>query len=145
MVKLISVLGATGLALLAASSLAGASGGSKPANNGLTVVAVLGPKVSVPPGDKFGISAANCPKGYYVTGGGDYNGALTVIASAPEGNLHGWFADDQNTTPAKGGQAYTHRADAMCVKGSKAVSIGTPPVTKATLHQLEAEAAASRR
>lgn len=152
MFKFISVLAVAGLLLLGASSLAGAASGgngsSGQSGNALTVVAVLGPSVTVQPNNHFGLSQANCPRGYYVTGGGDYNGALTVIASGPTGNLRGWFVDDQNTTgsPATGpAKTYTHRADAICVKGSKAVSIGTPPISKKALDQLQAEAAASRR
>jgi hypothetical protein len=110
------------LGILGASSLAGAANtASPPAPKAVTVVAVLGRKVTVAPG-RFVKAYAYCPKGYYVTGGGAYGGAITEIVSSPLPNLRGWFVDGTNTNPGK--RSFQHRADAVCVKGSPAVPLG---------------------
>lgn len=142
MFKPIPVLIATAAAVLGASSLAG--GAQKPAvrkHNAVTVVAVLGPSVAVPYGGQFVRAYAYCPKGYYVTGGGAFNGAVTEIASGPTPNLRGWFVEGDNLAPTK--QTYHETADAVCVKGTPPVTVGTAADTS-TLHQAEVEAAASR-
>jgi hypothetical protein len=111
------------LAILGASSLAGAaSTATAPSQKAVTVIAVLGPKVNVPAG-RFVKAYAYCPKGYYVTGGGAYSGAITEIASSPLPDLRGWFVDGTNTDPQK--RTFQHRADAVCVKGSPAVPVGS--------------------
>ncbi len=130
MLKPTIILAVVGLALLGANSLAGAAGtATTPAQPARTVVAVLGPKVSVAPG-KFVRAYALCPKGYYVTGGGAYSGAITEIISSPMPNLRGWFVDGTNTTRAK--RTFQHRADAVCVMGTPTVS-PTPAATSASL------------
>ena len=139
--KPIPVLIATAAAMFGASSLAGGAQTAAPAKrNAVTVVGVLGPLVSVPPG-RFVKAYAYCPKGYYVTGGGAYSGAITEIASSPTPNLRGWFVDGAN--PPGATQTYHHRAVAICVKGSPQVMVGTAADTS-MLHQAELEAAASR-
>jgi hypothetical protein len=141
MFKPIPVLAASAIALFGASSLAGgAEVAAVPSHNAVTVVAVLGPSVAVPAG-QFRRAYAFCPSGYYVTGGGVYNGAITEIASSPTPNLRGWFVDGMNTDPAK--RTFHHRVAAVCVKGSptvpiRAASDGTP------LRQTELEFATSR-
>jgi hypothetical protein len=120
--KLATVLIAAGLAVFAATSLAGAAGtGSTKTHKAVTVIAELGPKTAVAPG-KFVKAFALCPKGYYVTGGGSYAGAVTEIVSSPTTDLRGWYVDGTNTDPKR---TFTHQADAVCVKGSSAVPIGT--------------------
>ena len=57
-----------------------------------------------------------CPKGYFVTGGGFYAGAITEIISSPLPNLRGWFVDGTNTSKAK--RTFQHRATAVCAKGT---------------------------
>ncbi len=132
--KFITVLVAGGLAVFAASSLASAAGkGSTRPHTALTVIAVLGAKTSVPPG-KFVKAFAICPKGYFVTGGGSYAGAITEIVSSPMPNLRGWFVDGTNSDPKR---TFTHEADAVCVKGSSAVPIGTAAVSRAQVQQAE--------
>jgi hypothetical protein len=109
-------LGATALALLGAGDLAGAAktgGASTP--SGAPIIAVLGPKTNVPPG-KFVRAYAMCPKGYFVTGGGSYAGAITEIISSPLPSLRGWFVDGNNTTKTK--RTFQHRATAVCAKGA---------------------------
>ena len=69
MPKLISIVTASALALLGASSLAAASGSATTKGKIPAVVPVLGPMVDVPVG-QFVQAFAYCPKGYYVTGGG---------------------------------------------------------------------------
>ena len=64
-----------------------------------------------------------CPKGYFVTGGGFYAGAITEIISSPLPNLRGWFVDGTNTTKAK--RTFQHRATAVCAKGTP-VTTTTP-------------------
>lgn len=141
MFKPITVLVASGLALFGASSLAGAAGnGSARPRPAVTVIAVLGRPANVPPG-KFVKAFAFCPKGYYVTGGGAYNGAITEIASSPTPDLRGWFVDGTNTDPRK--RTFQHRADAVCVKGSAAVLVGTAAANGPLLRQAEAEFASS--
>ena len=118
-----TVLIAAMSAILGASSLAGAANtASPPTQKAVTVIAVLGRKVNVPPG-RFVRAYAYCPKGYYVTGGGAYSGAVTEIASSPLPNLRGWFVDGTNTDPHN--RTFQHRADAVCVKGSPAVPVGS--------------------
>jgi hypothetical protein len=123
MSKSVSILLASGLALLGATSLADAAskGGAKP-HRSAAVVAVLGPAVNVPPG-QFVKAFANCPRGYYVTGGGAYSGAVTEIVSSPTKDLRGWFVDGTNDDPLK--RTFQHRADAVCAKGNPSLSAKT--------------------
>lgn len=120
MSKLMTILIASGLALLGAASLAGASAApsgrsASQSKKAAAVIPMLGPAVEVPAG-QFVKAFVYCPKGYYVTGGGAYNGAITEIASSPTKDLRGWFVDGTNTDPL--GRTFQHRADAVCVKGS---------------------------
>jgi hypothetical protein len=140
--KLITVVVAAGLAVFAASSLAGAAGNpSAKRHNAVTILALLGAKTTVPPG-KFVKAFVFCPKGYYVTGGGAYGGAITEIVSSPTSDLHGWFVDGTNPDPKR---AFTHRADAVCVKGSPAVRVGTAAASAPQIRQAELDYLASRR
>jgi hypothetical protein len=137
MVKPITVLLATGTVVFGLSSLAGAAKtATTPTTNGKTFVAVLGPKVNVPPG-KFVRAYAMCPKGYYVTGGGAYSGAITEIISSPMPNLRGWFVDGTNTDKQK--RAFQHRADAVCMQGTPAAPTGTAASEAAMSRQAEAD------
>jgi hypothetical protein len=121
MSKSVSILLASGLALLGATSLADAAhNGSAQPRRSAAVVPVLGPTVNVPPG-QFVKAFAYCPRGYYVTGGGAYSGAITEIVSSPTKDLRGWFVDGTNDDPLK--RTFQHRADAVCAKGG-------PPVAK---------------
>ena len=106
------------------------------------MIAVLGPKVNVPAG-QFVKAFAICPKGYYVTGGGAYGGAITEIVSSPTSDLHGWFVDGTNNDPLK--RTFFHRADAVCVKGSPAVPIATVASSEPQVHQAELDFLASHR
>jgi hypothetical protein len=140
MSKLLSIVLASGLAVLGVSSLAGA------ASVGIThqkqskapaVVPMLGVAVDVPVG-QFVKAFAYCPKGYYVTGGGAYNGAITEIASSPTKDLRAWFVDGTNNDPQN--RTFQHRADAICVKGNPSVSALTAAASSARLaHQAELE------
>jgi hypothetical protein len=143
MFKPISMIVAAGLALFGASALAGAAeGGNTSGGNAGTAIAVLGPAVSVPPGH-FAKAFAYCPKGYYVTGGGAYSGAITEIVSSPTKDLRGWFVDGTNEDPLK--RTFEHRADAVCVKGSLAVSVATVASANGhALRQAELEVTSSR-
>jgi hypothetical protein len=138
MYKATSILIASSLALLGGSSLAGAArSGSKARHSAVTVIPVLGPAVNVPPG-QFVKAYAMCPKGYYVTGGGVYSGAITEIVSSPTKEMRGWFVDGTNDDPLK--RTFQHRADAVCVKGSSAVSVGAAAASDERLvHQAEVE------
>jgi hypothetical protein len=132
--KFITVLATACLAVFAASSLAGAAGTHAPRrHNAVTVVALLGAKASVPPG-QFVKAFAFCPKGYYVTGGGAYAGAIIEIVSSPTPDLHGWFVDGTNSDPKR---TFTHRADAVCVKGSPTVPVGTTAASSQEVRQAE--------
>jgi hypothetical protein len=141
MSKLISIVVASALAVLGASSLAGAAASSnshptKPA----AVTPVLGPAVNVPVG-QFVKAFVYCPKGYYVTGGGEYNGAISEIASSPTKDLRGWFVDGTNNDPLK--RTFQHRAVAVCVKGNPATSALTAALADGRVaHQAEVEYAA---
>ena len=143
MFKPITVLLATGLALLGLGSLAGAAGTDsvRRHNAVVTVVGVIGPLVKVPPG-KFIKAFVSCPKGYYVTGGGAYGGAVTEIVSSPTSDLHGWFVDGTNNDPK---QVFSHRADAVCVKGSRTVQVGTAASTGPQVCQAEADFRSAHR
>jgi len=133
MLKALAVLAATGLAVLGASALAGAARTNTASTTSpgasADVVAVLGKKVSVRPG-AFAKAYAVCPKGYHVTGGGAYSGAITEIISSPMPDLRGWFVDGSNTSPAK--RTFTHRAVAVCQTGSPTAS-AAPASTAASL------------
>ena len=131
-----TVLGASALALLAAGDLTGAAKtGATTTPSGAPIIAVLGPKTSVPRG-KFVRAYAMCPKGYFVTGGGSYAGAITEIISSPLPNLRGWFVDGTNTSKAK--RSFTHRATAVCAKGIP-VSTTTPTAAAATVSRAESD------
>ena len=137
MTKLISIVTASALALLGASSLAGASGSATTKGKIPAVVPVLGPMVDVPVG-QFIQAFAYCPKGYYVTGGGAYNGAITEIASSPTKDLRGWFVDGTNNDPQ--GRTFQHRAVAVCAHGSPSSSARTSAATEAPMvHRAEHE------
>jgi hypothetical protein len=141
MLKSMTVVVATGLAVFGVSSLAGAAKtGTTPSPSGKTLVAVLGPKVNVAPG-KFARAYALCPNGYYVTGGGAYSGAITEIISSPMPNLSGWFVDGTNTDKQK--RTFQHRADAVCMKGTPTVPSGTVASEAALSRQAEADFVAS--
>jgi hypothetical protein len=138
MFKPMSILIASSVALLGGSSLAGAArSGSGARHAAVTVIPVIGPAVSVPPG-QFVKAYAMCPKGYYVTGGGAYSGAITEIVSSPTKEMRGWFIDGTNDDPLK--RTFQHRADAVCVKGSSAVSVGAAAASDERLvHQAEVD------
>jgi hypothetical protein len=122
MLKPIVVLLATGAVWFGATSLAGGAQQRPRARaKAVTIIAVLGRPVQVPAG-QFRKAYAFCPRGYYVTGGGAYSGAIIEIASSPTSNLRGWFVDGTNNDPLK--RTFQHRADAVCVKGSPSVPIG---------------------
>ena len=130
------VLGATALALLGAGDLAGAAKTSGAATQGgAPIIPVLGPKTTVKPG-KFARAFAMCPKGYFVTGGGFYAGAITEIISSPLPNLRGWFVDGTNTSKAK--RTFQHRATAVCAKGIP-VPTTTPAASAAMLSRAQSD------
>lgn len=134
--KVSTILGASALALLGVGALTGVaktSGTSQPA--GPPIVAVLGPKTAVAPG-KFVKAYAMCPKGYFVTGGGSYSGAITEIASSPLPNLRGWFVDGTNTSKAK--RTFQHRATAVCAQGTP-VTTTTPSAAAAMLRSARSD------
>lgn len=142
MVKPALILIATGAVLFGASSIAGgAQTAAVPRASSPTIVAVLGPSVAVPAG-QFRKAYAFCPKGYYVTGGGVYNGAIIEIASSPTPNLRGWFVDGTNNDRLK--RTFHHRADAVCIKGNAPLTGIRTAGDDSTLRALELEAAASR-
>jgi hypothetical protein len=122
MLKPIPLLMTTAAVLFGASSLAGGASKTRTRSHAVTVVAVLGRPVHVPAG-QFRKAYAFCPKGYYVTGGGAYSGAIVEVASSPTPGLRGWFVDGTNNDPLK--RTFTHRADAVCVKGSPTVTVGS--------------------
>ena len=93
---------------------------------------VLGPAVQVPPG-QFVKAFVYCPKGYYVTGGGVYNGAITEIASSPTKDLRGWFVDGTNNDT--GGRTFQHRAVAVCAKGTPSATARTAAASTARVAQ----------
>ena len=153
MSKLISIVLASALALLCAASFAGATGpatpqqGTRTSKQGTstvkqkkvvpTIIPVLGPVVKVPAG-KFVEAFAYCPKGYYASGGGEYNGAITEIVSSPTKDLRGWFVDGTNNDPL--GRTFQHRAVAVCVKGVAAPWAVSAAASSARLvHQAELE------
>ncbi len=121
------------LAVPGTAMVADASTQKPSSPNALSVVDVLGPRVSVPAG-KF-VRAYMCPKGYYVTGGGAYNGAITEIVSGPTVTHNGWFVDGVNNDLKK--RSFTHNADAVCVKGTSAVPIAAIAAGPATVRQAE--------
>lgn len=138
MSKAILITLASAFALLGVSSLAGASETNTTSSTKLSaVIPVLGPSVPVPVG-KFVKAVATCPRGYFVTGGGAYNGAITEIASSPTKDLRGWFVDGTNNDSLQ--RTFVHRADAVCVKGNPSKSALIAAAAEARLaHQAEVE------
>jgi hypothetical protein len=131
-----TILGASALALLAVGDLTGlAKTGVATQPTGAPIIAVLGPKTAVPPG-KFVKAYAMCPRGYFVTGGGSYSGAITEIASSPLPNLRGWFVDGTNTSKAK--RTFQHRATAVCAQGTP-VTTTTPTAAAAMLRGAQSD------
>jgi len=130
MSKLMSIVLASGLVLLGASSLAGASGSKPRSGKAPAVMPVLGPAVDVPVG-QFVKAFAYCPKGYYVTGGGAYNGAISEIASSPTKDLRGWFVDGTNSDSLS--RTFQHRAVAVCARGNPTSSALTAAAAYARL------------
>jgi len=121
MFKATLILTTTAAVLFGASSLAGGAPTSSVRRPAVTVVAILGRPVQVPWG-QFRKAYAFCPRGYFVTGGGAYSGAIVEVVSSPTPSLRGWFVDGTNNDPLK--RTFTHRADAVCMKGSPPVTIG---------------------
>jgi hypothetical protein len=142
MLKMATVGIGTVVALLTVTSLAGGAQNRPGTHSAVTVVGVLGSPVSVPAG-QFRKAYAFCPRGYYVTGGGAYSGAITEVASSPTPSLRGWFVDGTNTDPKK--RTFSHRADAVCVKGSPAVTVGTAASASSATRQAELSAALSHQ
>ena len=130
-------LGVLGMAALAWAARDRATAKPTP-----TVIGVLGSKVTVPR-DRFARAYARCPRGYYVTGGGAFGGAITIIASTPMANLRGWLIDGINTSTAK--QTFQERADAVCVEGGPGVTVGTVASTSAPGRQAETDFVISHR
>lgn len=141
MSKLMSIVVASGLALFGVSSLAGAAASNNThSTKPPAVTPVLGSAVSVPVG-QFVKAFAYCAKGYYVTGGGAYNGAITEIASSPTKDLRGWFVDGTNNDPLN--RTFQHRAVAVCIKGNPTTGALTAAAADARMaHQAEVEYAA---
>ena len=142
MIKPTVVVVAASVGLLGIVALAGAARDRAAVTRTPTVIAVLGPKVTVPQG-QFVRAYARCPRGYYVTGGGAYNGAITVIASSPMTNLRGWLIDGTNTSTAT--QTFQERADAVCVRGGPGVTVGSTASISALGRQAETDFAISQR
>jgi hypothetical protein len=142
MLKPIGVLLATGLAVLCIGSFAGATG-PKPdtQHNAATVIAVLGRRVTVTPG-KFSKAFAYCPRGYHVTGGGAYAGAITEIVSSPTSDLRGWFVDGFNNDPKT---TFGHQADAVCAKGNPPAPRGAAASNGLPVRTAEAEFLSQRK
>jgi hypothetical protein len=135
MFKATTVAFATAVAVVCIGSFAGAAGTPRPrSHNAVTVVAVLGRPVRVPSG-KFVKAYAYCPRGYYVTGGGAYAGAITEIVSSPTSDLRGWFVDGINNDPKS---TFRHQADAVCEKGTPRVPLGTAASNGPMLREAEA-------
>jgi len=103
---------------------------------------ILGRAVEVPVG-QFVKAYVYCPKGYYVTGGGVYNGAITEIASSPTKDLRGWFVDGTNSDTA--GRTFQHRAVAVCAKGSPTTGARAAAASAARLAQQAEREYASRQ
>jgi hypothetical protein len=140
MLKTTTVAIATSVALLTATSLAGGANTAASSHpTAVTVVAVVGKVTDVPAG-QFRKAYAFCPRGYYVTGGGAFSGAITEVASGPTPSLRGWFVDGTNNDPKK--RVFTHRADAVCVRGKAPVTVGTASAGAALL---QAETASTLR
>ncbi len=146
MLKAVTILAASLAVVLGANTIAGAHGGAPAAraakagnSNALTVVGVLGKRVNVGY-HQFVMAYAYCPRGYYVTGGGAYSGAVTEVVSGPTGKLNGWYVDGTQNTQ---GKTFTHSADAVCVKGTRSVPIAQAAESSVTIHEAEAAYAAA--
>jgi hypothetical protein len=136
--RFLSTVAATALVVLGLSAVADAghsASTTRPASTPAVVVtSVLGPETPVPPG-AFVKAFAHCPRGYVVTGGGAYNGAITEVASGPTSDKRAWFVDGTNNDPQK--RTFDHAADAVCMKGGSALSVKTATASAASVRQAE--------
>jgi hypothetical protein len=85
----------------------------------LKLVFGLGPEVQVAPG-AIEENSAGCPKGYFVTGGGLYLGAIEGIVDGPSEDGRAWVASGGNPSTT---EPFAYRVSAVCVRGQKGLKL----------------------
>jgi hypothetical protein len=79
----------------------------------------LGPEVQVAPG-QVEENSADCPRGYYVTGGGLYLGAIEGIADGPSEDGRAWIASGGNPSST---ETFSFQVSAVCARGQKGLKL----------------------
>jgi hypothetical protein len=79
----------------------------------------IGPEVQVAPGQVEENSAA-CPRGYFVTGGGLYLGAIEGIVDGPSENGRAWIASGGNPSST---DTFSFRVSAVCARGQQGLKV----------------------
>jgi hypothetical protein len=105
-----------GLILAAVVAWPGSAAKRKPQ---LKLLYGLGPEVQVAPGE-VAENSAGCPRGYYVTGGGLYLGAIEGIVDGPSDDGRAWVASGGNPSTT---DPFSFRVSAVCVRGQKGLKL----------------------
>jgi hypothetical protein len=79
----------------------------------------IGPEVQVAPG-QVEENSAGCPRGYYVTGGGLYLGAIEGIVDGPSENGRAWIASGGNPSTT---ETFSYRVSAVCARGQRGLKL----------------------
>jgi hypothetical protein len=79
----------------------------------------IGPEVQVAPG-QVEENSAGCPRGYYVTGGGLYLGAIEGIVDGPSENGRAWIASGGNPSTT---ETFSYRVSAVCARGQRGLKV----------------------
>lgn len=105
-----------GLVLAAVAAWPGSAAKKKPQ---LKLLYGLGPSVEVAPG-QIEENSAGCPRGYYVTGGGLYLGAIEGIVDGPSEDGRAWVASGGNPSTT---EPFSFQVSAVCVRGQKGLKL----------------------
>ena len=114
--RTIAVALAAGLALAGLGAWPGDAAKKRPQ---LKLLYGLGPEVEVPPQQAVE-NSAECPRGYYVTGGGLLLGAIEGIADGPSANGRAWVASGGNPSTT---DTFSYQVTAVCARGQKGLKI----------------------
>jgi hypothetical protein len=129
MKRTVAVALAAALALAGLVAWPGDAAKKKPQ---LKLVYGLGPEVNVAPQEAAENSAA-CPRGYYVTGGGLFLGAIEAIADGPSADGRAWEAIGGNPSTT---ETFSYVVTAVCARGQKGLKI-KKAVSKKALRRAE--------
>jgi hypothetical protein len=114
--RVIASAALAGLILTALVAWPGSAAKKKPQ---LKLVFGIGPEVQVAPGQLEENSAA-CPRGYFVTGGGLYLGAIEGVVDGPSENGRAWIASGGNPSTT---ETFSYRVSAVCARGQRGLKL----------------------